>query len=79
MNSCNVNEYKELSLKIKNKLGLKKSPVAIKLVLKEDDIPDGIPKIEEHIRYCEMVQKAAQGDTFYATAEQQACKGGLEH
>jgi len=76
MNSCNVHEYKELSLKIKNKLGLKKSPVAIKLVLKEDDIPDGISKIEEHMRHCEMVQKAAQGDTFYATAEQQACKGG---
>jgi uncharacterized protein (DUF169 family) len=76
MNSCNVNEYKELSLKIKNKLGLKKSPVAIKLVLKEDDIAEGIPKIKEHIRHCEMVQKAAQGDTFYATAEQQACKGG---
>ena len=28
------------------------------------------------MRHCEMVQKAAQGDTFYATAEQQACKGG---
>ena len=76
MSSCVVNEYEELSLKIQNKLGLKKSPVAIKLVLKENDIPDGIPKIEEDMRHCEMVQKAAQGDTFYATAEQQACKGG---
>ena len=43
MSSCVVNEYEELSLKIQNKLGLKKSPVAIKLVLKENDIPDGIP------------------------------------
>jgi uncharacterized protein (DUF169 family) len=76
MDSCDVNGYKDLSMKIKDKLGLKKSPVAIKLVLKEDDLPDGIPKIEENIRHCEMVQKAAQGATFYATAEQQACKGG---
>lgn len=75
MNSCDVNGYKELSMKIKDKLELEKSPVAIKLVLKEDDIPKGIPKIEEHIRHCEMVQMAAQGETFYATAEQQACKG----
>lgn len=76
MVSCDLNGHKELSLKIKDKLGLEKSPVAIKLVLNEDDIPKGIPKIEEHIRHCEMVQRAAQGDIFYATAEQQACKGG---
>ena len=76
MDSCDVNGYKDLSMKMKDKLGLEKSPVAIKLVLKEEDIPDGIPKIEENIRHCEMVQKAAQGATFYATVEQQACKGG---
>ncbi len=76
MVSSDVNDYKELSMKIKDKLGLKKSPVAIKLVLKENDIPEGIPKIEENLRHCEMVQRAAQGETFYATAEQQACKGG---
>ena len=44
MSSCDVNGYKDLSLKIKNKLGLEKSPVAIKLVLKEEDIPEGISK-----------------------------------
>ncbi len=71
-----MNEYKDLSQKIKGKLGLKKSPVAVKLVLKEDDIPEGIPKIEENIRHCEMVQKATKGDSFYATVEEQTCKGG---
>jgi len=76
MDNCDVNGYKELSMKIKDKLGLEKSPVAIKLVLKEDDIPKEITKIEENKRHCEMVQKAAQGETFYATVEQQACKGG---
>lgn len=76
MSSCDVNGYEDLSIKIKDKLGLEKSPVAVKLVLKEEDIPGGIPKIGENIRHCEMVQKAAQGDIFYATAEEQMCKGG---
>lgn len=76
MSSCDVNGYEELSQKIKDKLGLEKSPVAIKLVLKEEDIPEGIPKIQENIRHCEMVQKAAKGEIFYATAEEEMCKGG---
>lgn len=76
MSSCEVNGYKELSQKIKDKLGLEKSPVAIKLVLKEEDIPEGIPKIQEEVRHCEMVQKAAKGEIFYATAGEQMCKGG---
>lgn len=76
MSSCEVNGYKELSQKITDKLGLEKSPVAIKLVLKEEDIPEGIPKIQENIRHCEMVQKAAKGEIFYATAEEEMCKGG---
>ncbi len=76
MSSCDVNSYMELSQKIKDKLGLEKSPVAIKLVINESDIPEGIPKIEESIRHCAMVQKAAQGATFYSTVEEQSCKGG---
>lgn len=76
MSSCDVNGYEELSNKIKTKLGLEKSPVAIKLVLREEDIPEGISKIDSKLRHCEMVQKAAQGETFYATVEEQACKGG---
>ena len=76
MVSCDVEGYKELSQKIKDKLGLEKSPVAIKLVLKEEDIPEGVPKIDETIRHCEMVQKAAQGATFYATVDEEKCKGG---
>lgn len=76
MSSCEVNGYGELSQKIKDKLGLEKSPVAIKLVLKEEDLPEGIPKIQESVRHCEMVQKAAKGEIFYATAEEEMCKGG---
>ncbi|MDO8869650.1 MAG: DUF169 domain-containing protein [Methanobacteriaceae archaeon] len=74
--SCEVSGYDEVSEKIKKSLGLEKSPVAIKFVLREKDLPKDIPKISESIRHCEMVQKAAQGETFYATSDEQLCKGG---
>jgi uncharacterized protein (DUF169 family) len=74
--TCDVNGYGMVSQKIKEKLGLTKSPVAIKFVLRENDIPEDIKKIAQGIRHCEMVQKAAMGETFYATAEEQTCKGG---
>ncbi|OPY25171.1 MAG: hypothetical protein A4E27_01000 [Methanobacterium sp. PtaU1.Bin242] len=74
--TCDVNGYDIVSQKLKENLGLTKSPVAIKFVLREEDIPEGIEKIEEGIRHCEMVLKASKGDIFYATAEEQTCKGG---
>jgi len=68
--------YEELSTKLKTILGLKGSPVAIKLVASRDEIPAGVPELKEKVRHCEMVQKARSGDVFYATKEQHACAGG---
>ncbi|MGC9516879.1 MAG: DUF169 domain-containing protein [Methanomicrobiales archaeon] len=76
MCECEVNGYDVISNKIKDDLELEKSPVAIKLVLREEDIPEGVEKLEGKMRHCEMVQKASQGESFYATAEEQKCKGG---
>ncbi|MBM4241586.1 MAG: hypothetical protein FJ150_08010 [Euryarchaeota archaeon] len=73
---CESNGYDMISQIIKEKLGLIKLPVAIKFVLREDDIPEGIEKIDENIRHCEMVQRASQGEILYATVEEQMCKGG---
>ncbi len=73
---CDENGYDVVSEKLKGKLGLDKSPVAIKLVLREEDIPEGIEKIDETIRHCEMVQRASEGRIFFATADEQMCKGG---
>ena len=36
----------DLSIKIKGQLGLKKSPVAIKLFLHEEDVPDKVFRID---------------------------------
>ncbi len=74
--SCEVEGYDMVSRELKERLGLDKSPVAIKFVLREEDIPEGIEKIDDNLRHCEMVQKAAQGETFYSTSNEQMCKGG---
>ncbi len=71
-----VNVYTLISDKIKEHLKLNKSPVAIKFVLREEDIPEGIKKVENGARHCELVHKAGQGEIFYTTAEEQTCKGG---
>ena len=74
--SCNVNGYDWVSEKIKEHLDLKKSPVAVKFVLRQEDVLEGIEKVEDGARHCELVQKASRGEIFYATAEEQTCKGG---
>jgi uncharacterized protein (DUF169 family) len=65
-----------MSSKLKTLLGLKGSPVAVKLIKERSEIPSGVPELKEKVRHCEMVQKARGGDVFYATKEQHACTGG---
>ncbi|BDZ70684.1 DUF169 domain-containing protein [Methanobacterium petrolearium] len=73
---CDSNGYDFIANKLKEHLNLEKSPVAIKFVLREEDVPEGVAKMDGKMRHCELVQKASQGDIFYATAEEQMCKGG---
>lgn len=68
--------YAEMSSKLKTLLGLKGSPVAVRLIKERSEIPAGTPELKEKLRHCEMVQKARGGDVFYATREQHACAGG---
>jgi hypothetical protein len=44
---CDASGYDSLTKKMKDNLGLKKSPVAIKFVLREENIPEGIPKTRQ--------------------------------
>ncbi|ADP77135.1 protein of unknown function DUF169 [Methanothermus fervidus DSM 2088] len=74
MTKCANN--KELAEKIKKILELERSPVAIKLVKKKEDIPSGIKSVEKEKRHCEMVEEASKGGKFYATCEYHLCKGG---
>jgi uncharacterized protein (DUF169 family) len=71
-----MSNYVELSSKLKTILGLKGSPVAVKLVNGKEEIPAGVEEITEKIRHCEMVQKARSGASFYATKDHHSCAGG---
>ncbi len=72
----NSKNNKENGLLLKEKFGLTELPVAIKFIKRESDVPDSIPKINEMLRHCEMVKKAAAGEIFYSTDAEQKCKGG---
>lgn len=78
MDNCttNIENNKYFSDEIKKDLDLEKSPVAIKFIVNEKDVPENIAKLDGKIRHCEMVQTAAQGEKFYATREEQLCNGG---
>ncbi len=70
------NSFKELGEKLKVILKLKKEPVAIKWSVKE---PRNIDKEQGKSRFCTKLDKAMQGDIFYATAEEEECMGGLRY
>lgn len=71
-----MSNYEQLSSKLKTILGLKGSPVAVKLVKAKEEIPAGVPEMSGKLRHCEMIQKARGGDVFYATKDHHACAGG---
>ncbi|MGF7117658.1 DUF169 domain-containing protein [Methanobacterium oryzae] len=69
--------YGEMVKELNELLGLKGSPVAVKLVENADEIPDGYKKMDEKKRHCEFVQDARlKGNKGYATSEEHLCKGG---
>ncbi|MDR2873241.1 MAG: DUF169 domain-containing protein [Methanobrevibacter sp.] len=65
-----------ISEQLKDNLKLDISPVAIKLIIHEKDLPEGFKRLDEKKRHCEMVKDASSGEMFYADADNQSCKGG---
>ncbi|WP_409200985.1 DUF169 domain-containing protein [Methanobrevibacter sp. DSM 116169] len=61
---------------LSEKLDLDGDVVAIKFINSVDEVPDDISKIADKKRHCEMVKAASFGEKFYATPDEQACKGG---
>lgn len=72
----NKKENTKIAQNFKNILNLDSEPVAIKFVLKPEEVPNDIEKIEEPLRHCEMVKLASKGKTFYASKDEEKCKGG---
>ncbi|HHY00454.1 MAG TPA: DUF169 domain-containing protein [Methanothermobacter sp.] len=69
-------DFQKLGEKLKTVLKLKREPVAIKWVSRE---PRNIPKASEKYRFCTKLDKAMNGEIFYATAEEEECMGGLRY
>ncbi len=62
--------------KLKEILKLEKEPVAIKWSVR---VPKNIQKEEGKSRFCTKLDKAANGEIFYSTAEEEECMGGVRY
>lgn len=70
-------KYETIGKELIELLGLKGSPVAVKLVKNQSDIPAGYGKMTEKSRHCQFVQNARlKGASGYATTTEHLCKGG---
>ncbi len=70
-------DYREASAVLVKSLGLKNSPVAIRLAMGKEEIPEGMEKLDGTIRHCQMVNLARkEGRVFYATVGNHECMGG---
>jgi len=67
-----MQEYAAASEVLKTALDLKRSPIAIAL------LPERPPeeRLVERIRFCEMWVRAMDGETVYATENEEGCGGG---
>ncbi|HJJ70386.1 MAG TPA: DUF169 domain-containing protein, partial [Methanocorpusculum sp.] len=72
----NIADFEKISAELKELIGLEGSPVAVKIAQSPEDIPEGIPEIEEATRHCRMVSLAREGQVFYATDAKHQCGGG---
>lgn len=63
----------EEDFKVLERLELCIHPVGIKYFVRP---PDGIPQLDKRMAYCEMLRKAQEGQTFFASVENHACEAG---
>ena len=62
--------------KLKETLKLEREPVAIKWSIRE---PENIQKEEGKSRFCTKLDKAANGEIFYSTVDEEECMGGMRY
>jgi len=75
--SKKIKEINEYGKEIIELLQLETSPVAVALVPKGAEIPEGIQRVKGGMKHCQMVDHVRKTkEEFYAVLEDQACKGG---
>ena len=68
--------HQEIGDKLKQILKLDQDPVAIKWSVRA---PKNIPKEEGKSKFCTKLDKAAKGEIFYSTVEEEDCMGGIRY
>jgi uncharacterized protein (DUF169 family) len=68
--------YRELGEELKKILKLEREPVAIKWLSRP---PRNVPKEEGKSRFCQKLEKAMNGETFYSTSDEEECMGGMRY
>ncbi|MGB9940669.1 DUF169 domain-containing protein [Methanosarcina sp.] len=69
-----INEYGREMIEL---LKLETYPVAVALVPKDAEVPEKVQRIDKDMRHCQMVDRVRKtGEEFYATLEDETCKGG---
>ena len=63
----------QFSVSLKEILGLKWSPVAVKLVKPDESTNENPPKSLKRLRYCQLLMEAKRGKSATLTAENIAC------
>lgn len=66
-------EYTDMAESLKEILGLRKSPVAIKLLKIDEELPIDISPLDFPVRHCVSINMAAHGAVFYLPMEKHAC------
>ena len=73
----NNEEIQRLGKELIDTLQLKTSPVAVRLVKADEELPADVPRITENTRHCQMVDNVRRkGSQFYAIIDDHMCKGG---
>ena len=69
-------DYQEAQEKLMSFLDLKYPPVAVRLIMHKEPIPEGVKELEKSMFYCAMVKYAMLGNVFYAREAMHECKRG---
>ncbi|MFP4655184.1 MAG: DUF169 domain-containing protein [Methanohalobium sp.] len=72
-----IEDVKKIGADLIDIFKLKTSPVAVKLVSNVQEIPEGVERIENPTRHCQMIDNVRRtGSSFYTLVDDQKCKGG---
>ena len=71
--SSSKSEYAGMAESLKDNLELRKSPVAIKLLKTDEELPDDVSPLDFPVRHCVSINMAAHGAVFYLPMDKHAC------